>query len=122
MAEFWRQPITNAKPQAVGGVPEIPGVPRVAWLIDAENARWLLAGKGCVVCLTKFPVRPMKGNEKAFYGNTWGRSWPEAKRLIRDEKCPICASDVSPEMARAMLVDDEWSDPANVMPWERLVK
>lgn len=113
MAEFWQQPITNAKPQWVSGIPEIPGVPRVQWLIDEENCRWLLAGKGCVVCLLKFPDRPMKGNEQLFYGNEWGRSWPEARKLIRAEKCPACKSDVSPDMARAFLVADVWTDPAN---------
>jgi hypothetical protein len=113
VAEFWREPITNAKPAFAGDIPEIPGVPRVRWLIDEENMRWLLQAKGCVVCLAKFPDRPMKGNEHLFFGINWGRSWPEAKRLIRNQQCPICMSDVSPEMARALLVPDVWTDPAN---------
>lgn len=113
MGEFWREPIKDAKPAFAGDVPSIPGVPRVRWLIDEENVKWLLAGKGCVICLLKFPDRPMKGNEHLFYDNEWGRSWPEARKLIRSEKCPACTSDVSPEMARALLVPDVWTDPAN---------
>jgi hypothetical protein len=68
VAEFWRQPITDAKPAFA---------------------------------------------ELLLFANEWGRPWPEAKRLIREEKCPACMSDVSPAMARALLVPDVWTDPAN---------
>lgn len=106
MGEFWREPITNAQPEWASDIPDIPGLPRLRWLIDRENMIWMLQGKGCVVCLAKFPDRPMKGNEDVFYGNTWPRSWAATRKLIRQEKCPICMSDVSPEMARAMYVQN----------------
>lgn len=112
MAEFWREPIKDAKPQHVGGVPEIPGLPRIAWLIDPENMAWLLQAKGCVVCLTKFPERPTKNTVHHFLGIEYGRPWSEVKRLIQEEKCPACKSDVSPDMARALLVRDVWTNPA----------
>jgi hypothetical protein len=112
VAEFWREPITNAHPAFAGDIPHIPGVPQLRWLIDEENALWIAQGKGCSVCLCKFPDRPMKGNEDQFRGIEYGRSWPEVRKLIRDEKCPVCMSDVSPEMARALNVADVWTNPA----------
>lgn len=116
MAEFWREPITNARPMWVSGVPEIPGLPRVTWLLDPKNMRWLLQAKGCVVCLTKFPERPCKNTVHQFLGIEYGRPWAEVKRLVQEERCPVCMSDVSPDMAKAMLVRDSWTDPSNLGP------
>jgi hypothetical protein len=115
VAEFWRIPI-QARSQYAADVPFIPGVPKLVHIISGPNAQedisWLLGAKGCVNCLLKFPARPKKGHERLFYGNEWGRPWPEARRLIREEKCPACGWEVSFEMARAYLVADQWSDPS----------
>jgi hypothetical protein len=62
VAEFWREPITNAKPQHVSGIPTIPGMSKVVWLMDAENAKWLLAAKGCVNLPLEVPVPPDEGH------------------------------------------------------------
>lgn len=116
MPEFWRIPITDAKPQHVSGIPMIPGLPQIVWKLDEENTRWMMQAKGCVVCLTKFPERPCKNTAHLFLGIEYGRPWPETKKLIQEERCPVCMSDVSPEMARALLVRDVWTDPSKPGP------
>lgn len=113
----WRAPV-NARAEEVAfmGSPDESSPEKarrgILWHLGPETYARVMAMQVCWNCLTSFPARPM-----ALTIGIWDRSGfvhvrPKAvvHRLLRECKCPVCASEITPEM---LGIQDKGENPLN---------
>lgn len=67
--------------------------------------------EACPMCLTGFPAPPRKENWRIWKtsGFGWIHSLADSKRLICESRCPICKSEITPEMLE-LQTDADWQE------------
>lgn len=85
---------------------------RIRWHLDQESYDRIFSMNACWNCITAFPARPMELTLGIWRRSGFVHVRPKvvAERLIREGKCPVCASEISPEM---LAIHDEGQNPLN---------
>ena len=103
--EPWRRPVNAHAEETLDfyhGEPQRS----IKWYIDGEHqfedAERMRLGLVCTECMSTFPASPDKKNIKIWgkYVHEWApmRTKDEVIKLISNNLCPTCSSEVTPEM------------------------
>lgn len=112
----WRKPIAAHAEETYWVEPAEDGTngdPRraIRWHLSEEGLERVKALMACALCLTTFPAPPRKDTWRIWKTSGFGFLFPlpESKRLVCEERCPICKSTVSAEQFKVQN-DEEWSE------------
>lgn len=105
VAEAWRRPI-NAHAEETTGFYHGEPQRAIKWYIDGEHqyedAERMRHGLVCTECMSTFPAAPNKKNLNVWrqYAHEWAglRTKDEVLKLVSNNLCPTCASEVTPDM------------------------
>lgn len=68
-----------------------------------RDLRLVMQGRACSHCGTIHPVPPGPGEWRHFKDNLWPRPIHEARRLVFERCCPLCATPCTPEFAAQQM-------------------
>ena len=112
----WRKPVAAHAEETYWVEPAEDGTqgqPRrsIRWHLSEEGYGRVRRMEACHQCLTGFPAQPRKGTWRIWKTSGFGflHSLEDSRKLIEAGRCPICKSEISPEMLELQL-DPSWAE------------
>lgn len=111
----WRTPIQASAEETYWSEPSEGGSdqPRrsIRWMVSQEGLERITRLEACMHCLTGFPAPPRKENWSTWKTSGFRFLYPlaDSKRLVLDQRCPICKGEITAEMLDVQI-DDEWQE------------